>query len=108
MMAARIEVIESTAGQVAAELARRGIFSQERVTIMIDQEQGLIPGRRETRARVIAAGLLDDDIDRIVKQARTETDMTGQALIDALQASPHRDVEIEPPRSAMPVRGVAL
>src|SRR6266478_5393208 len=34
--------------------------------------------------------------------------MTGQALIDALQASPHRDVEIEPGRAIMPVRDVAL
>ena len=33
---------------------------------------------------------------------------TGQALIDALQASPHRDVEIDPGRGAMPVRDVSL
>jgi len=107
-MSTQIDVIESTAGQVASELARRGVLPQEHVTIMIDQERGLIPGRRETRARVIAGGLLDDDIDRLVKQARTEAALTGQVLIDALQASPYRDVDIEPPRSAMPVRGVAL
>ena len=33
---------------------------------------------------------------------------TGQLLIDAIRASPHRDVEIEPRRSVMPVRDVAL
>ena len=33
---------------------------------------------------------------------------TGQLLIDALQASPHREIEIEPRRSAMPVRSVKL
>src|SRR5437660_74474 len=33
---------------------------------------------------------------------------TGQALIDALQASPHRDIEIEPERAVMPVRDVTL
>ena len=33
---------------------------------------------------------------------------SGQALIDALRASPHRDIEIAPPRAAMPVRGVDL
>jgi prevent-host-death family protein len=33
---------------------------------------------------------------------------TGQLLIDALQASPHRDIEIEPRRSATPVRDVSL
>ncbi len=33
---------------------------------------------------------------------------TGQLLIDALQASPHREIEIEPRRLAMPVRTVKL
>jgi len=33
---------------------------------------------------------------------------TGQALIDALQASPHRDIEIEPDRAIMPVRDIEL
>lgn len=33
---------------------------------------------------------------------------TGQLLIDALQASPHREIELEPRRSAMPVRAVKL
>lgn len=40
---------------------------------------------------------------------RLQGDQTGRALIDALQASPHRDVEVAPPRSApMPVRAVEL
>jgi prevent-host-death family protein len=33
---------------------------------------------------------------------------TGQALVDALQSSPHRDTDIEPRRTAMPVRDVGL
>ena len=33
---------------------------------------------------------------------------TGELLIEALQASPHRRTEIEPRRSAMPVRAVKL
>ena len=33
---------------------------------------------------------------------------TGQALVEALQSSPHRDVDIEPGRAAMPVRDVSL
>ena len=33
---------------------------------------------------------------------------TGQLLIDALQASPHREVEVAPRRSAMLVRAVKL
>ncbi|MCW5631904.1 MAG: type II toxin-antitoxin system Phd/YefM family antitoxin [Rubrivivax sp.] len=33
---------------------------------------------------------------------------TGQALVDAVQESPCRDVEIAPPRARMPVRDVRL
>lgn len=33
---------------------------------------------------------------------------TGQLLIEALQASPHRDVDIAPARAPMPVRAVKL
>ena len=39
---------------------------------------------------------------------RLQGQRTGQLLIDALQASPHRDTEIAPSRSAMPVRAVKL
>ena len=33
---------------------------------------------------------------------------TGQLLVDALQASPHRAIEVAPRRSVMPVRTVKL
>jgi len=33
---------------------------------------------------------------------------TGQSLIDALQASPHRDIDLEPESVVMPVRDVGL
>ena len=39
---------------------------------------------------------------------RIKGNLTGQALIDAMRASPHRDVKIEPRRSEMPVRDVML
>ena len=34
--------------------------------------------------------------------------VTGKALIDAMQASPHREIDIEPKREPMPVREVIL
>jgi len=34
--------------------------------------------------------------------------VTGKALIDAMQASPHREIVIEPQRGPMPVREVIL
>jgi prevent-host-death family protein len=39
---------------------------------------------------------------------RLQGGRTGQLLIDALQASPHREIELAPGRSAMPVRAVEL
>ena len=39
---------------------------------------------------------------------RLKGDLTGEVLIAAMQASPHRDVEFEPRRADMPVREVFL
>lgn len=39
---------------------------------------------------------------------RLKGEQTGEALIAAMQASPHREIDIEPSRAAMPVRGVDL
>src|ERR1700733_8217955 len=39
---------------------------------------------------------------------RLKGDPTGQALIVAMQASPHRDIDIDPRRAPMPVREVSL
>ena len=73
-MATTTQVIEIAAGEIAAELKRQGIGSDERVTLTITPEQELVPGRRESRARVVAAGLTDADIDRLVKQAQKEVE----------------------------------
>jgi prevent-host-death family protein len=39
---------------------------------------------------------------------RLKGDQTGEALIAAMQASPHRDIDIEPERGRFPVRDVTL
>ncbi len=39
---------------------------------------------------------------------RLQGDRTGEALIAALQASPYRDMDIEPRRERLPVRDVKL
>ncbi len=70
-MPSQSEVIETTVEKVARELIRRGFDPQDRVTVTIEPRE-LIPGRREARARVIAAGLSDEDIDRIIEEARTQ------------------------------------
>jgi len=72
-MSSESEVIETTVSKVATELARRGLDPEDRVTITIEPDE-LIPGRRASRARVIAAGLTDDDIDRLIKRAQREVE----------------------------------
>ncbi|HWB51236.1 MAG TPA: hypothetical protein VG651_19140 [Stellaceae bacterium] len=72
-MAGQSELIETTVGEVASELARHGLDPADRVTILIGPDQ-LIPGRHASRARVIAAGLSDEDIDRLIKQAQKEVE----------------------------------
>jgi prevent-host-death family protein len=39
---------------------------------------------------------------------RLKGELTGRALIAAMQASPHREVDIELARAAMPIRDVSL
>ena len=76
-MTATRETIEVPAGEVAAELRRRGISSDEKVTLTIEPENEIFPGRRASRARVVAAGLTDDDIDRLIKKAQTGVEPLG-------------------------------
>ena len=67
------EFIFSTAGQVAAELARRGVAPDQRVTITIEPDEPddwITKARRFARPKVIAEGWSDDDIDRIIKEER--------------------------------------
>jgi hypothetical protein len=63
------QFVESTAGQVAAELLRLGVAPDERVTILLGADD-LSPGRRESRFRVIGADLTDADIDRMIEEER--------------------------------------
>lgn len=49
----------------------------------------------------------EDVILHALRTSAPET-RTGAALIAAMQASPHKDIEIEPSRGPMPVRDVSL
>ncbi len=68
-------VIESTAGEVAAELARRGVAPEQRVTITIEPDEPadwIAKVRQFSRPKVIEAGWSDEDIERLIKQAQGE------------------------------------
>lgn len=68
------QVIESTVGQVAEELARLGIAPDRHVTITIEPSDWLAEVRQFARPKVIEAGWSDDDIDRLTKQAQKEVE----------------------------------
>jgi hypothetical protein len=72
-MASQSEVIETTVGKIAAELAKRDLDPEDRITITVEPDE-LIPGRRASRARVVAAGLSDEDIDRLIKQSQDDVE----------------------------------
>lgn len=38
----------------------------------------------------------------------SEGDMTGEALINAMQSSPYHDTNVEPEREPMPIRDISL
>ena len=40
--------------------------------------------------------------------SRDEAELTGSALVAAFQASPHKEIDLEPERFPMPVRAVVL
>jgi hypothetical protein len=68
------QFIESTAGQVTAELARRGIAPDQHVTVVVEPDDWIAEARRFSRPKVIEAGWSDDDIDRLIKQAQKEVE----------------------------------
>jgi hypothetical protein len=64
------EFIESTAGQVAAELARRGIAPDQRVMITIEPDDWLARVRQFAELGVRAEAWTDADIDRVIDEER--------------------------------------
>jgi hypothetical protein len=69
-----IEVFETTAGQVTDVLKRLGVPKERMITVMIEPDNWLTKARQESRRLVIAAGLSDEDIDRMIKQAQKEVE----------------------------------
>jgi hypothetical protein len=67
------EFIESTAGQLAAGLARRRIAPERRVKITIEPDEPddwIVKARKLARPKVLAEGWSDEDIDRIIDEER--------------------------------------
>jgi hypothetical protein len=64
----------------------------------------------ETAAAIISAVHGRDEVVVVAAEEfrRLKGERTGAALIAALQASPYRDIDIEPRRERLPVRDVKL
>ena len=73
-MKKRSRCFETTAGQVTDILERLGVPKERMITVMIEPDDWLTKARQESRRLVIAAGLSDDDIDRLIKRAREEVE----------------------------------
>jgi hypothetical protein len=72
--ASTLHFIESTAGQVAAELARRGVAPDQRVVVTIEPADWIADARRSARPKVVADDLTDDKIDQLIKRAQKEVE----------------------------------
>ncbi len=70
-MGTKPDFIESTAGQIMAELARRGISPEQRIMITIEPDDWLSETRKFARTQVIAEGWTDAEIDRLIDEERT-------------------------------------
>ncbi len=64
------QFIETTAGQIAAELVRRGISPDQHVTVAIQPDDWLTEVRQFSRPRVMAEGWTDADVDRMIEEER--------------------------------------
>lgn len=63
---------------MAAELARRGVAPEQRVTVTIEADKPadwITKARQFSRPKMIEVGWLDDDIDRLIKQAQQEVEL---------------------------------
>ena len=67
-----IQTVQTTTAHVADPLARLGIPSDRLLTIVFEPDDWLTKARQESRRRVLAAGLSDEDLDRLIEQARDE------------------------------------
>ena len=73
-MASRPEVIETTAGEVAAELARRGVKPNERVTVTLGaqtasrERSSLAEIAARMRETAAARGLTTEAFDKLLAQ----------------------------------------
>jgi hypothetical protein len=81
--------IETTAGEIAAELARRGIAPGRRLTVAIEPDDWLTEVRSFTRTRAIKLGWSDEDIDCMIDEEREEV----RQLFAAIDASTYATEE---------------
>ena len=105
---AREEAVEDSDIDLAAIFAEgpRGFPHLERKDRVKERLEELL-GRRVDLIEEPAARRVQEEIDRD-RVLVLASDRTGQALVDALAASPLRDIKLEPLRARLPARDVDL
>ncbi len=69
----KLQTIKTTAGQIEAELQRRGINAAVPVTVIINPISELLwEARASVRPSILASGLSDEELDAVIDQARAE------------------------------------
>lgn len=71
-------IFEIEAGQVATELARRGVEPGRRVRVVIEPDDALFKAHCLSRMRFEAAGYADEDLPNLIKEARSEANAEPQ------------------------------
>jgi hypothetical protein len=70
-----IEVLKPQLGKLRMCWSGLVLPKEHMVTVMTEPHDWLTNARRESRRLVIAAGLSDDDIGRLTKQAQKEVEL---------------------------------
>jgi prevent-host-death family protein len=95
-----------------AKLRRRARFAKSGHWLLQDAKARFSELVRRVRSegpqRVTVHGRDEVVVISAEEFRRLKGDLTGKALIAAMQASPHRALDLEPERAAMPVREVSL
>jgi hypothetical protein len=72
MSGSEIQILETTVGGVAEALAQLRVPKDRLFTVVVQPDDWLTKARQESRCRVAAASLSDNEVDRLIEQARDE------------------------------------
>jgi plasmid stability protein len=102
-----IKVPDNDVQALRAKATQRGVSAEEYALQVLEEDLAPEWLRKswETAREAGLDQLSPDEIDGEIAAARKGT---GADLVAAMQASPYREIDLEPGRTPMPVRGVTF